>query len=127
MRDQEGTGSARTSGVLVVEIRGELDITTVLRWTTVLETAICALPAPHLLVLDLAMLEFLSARGAGGLLRALELSRDRGITGCLIVTPGTAVARAVHLTGLAERASVYPNRLTAIAACQPDEVRWLPA
>ncbi|WIY01379.1 STAS domain-containing protein [Amycolatopsis mongoliensis] len=127
MREREEAVAERTSGVLVVEVRGELDIATVLRWTTLIEAAICELPEPHLLVLDLASLEFLSAHGAGGLLEAMKCCRDRGIAGCLIVTPGSVADRVVRLTGLADRVRVFPNRLTAIAACQPEEVRWLPA
>ncbi|GAB3149641.1 STAS domain-containing protein [Amycolatopsis sp. NPDC004378] len=126
MRDQEQAVTERTSGVLVVEIRGELDIATVLRWTTLIEAAICELPEPHLLVLDLTSLEFLSARGARGLLEALESCRERGIAGCLIATPGTVAARVVRLTGLVDRVPVFPNRLSAIAAYQPVEMRWLP-
>lgn len=126
MLDQDEAVSERTSGALVVEIRGELDIATVLRWTTVIEAAICELPEPHLLVLDLTALEFLSAHGARGLLEAVESCRDRGIAGCLIVTPGTTADRVVLMTGLAGRVRVFPNRLTAIAACQPVEMRWLP-
>ncbi|MEU0788959.1 STAS domain-containing protein [Amycolatopsis sp. NPDC005961] len=126
MRDHDVTLSERTSGALVVEIQGELDIGTVLRWTTVIEAAICELPEPHLLVLDLTALRFLSVRGARGLLEAVESCRDRGITGCLIVPPGGAADRVVRLTGLATRVPVFPSRLTAIAACQPVEMRWLP-
>ncbi|MFI5590302.1 STAS domain-containing protein [Amycolatopsis sp. NPDC051758] len=127
MRDQDGIRAERAGGVLVVEVRGELDITTVLRWTAVLEAAICELTAPHLLVLDLAMLEFLSASGAHGLLRAVERCPERGIAGCLIATPGSVVDRVVRLAGLAGLVPIFPNRLEAIAACQPEEVRWLPA
>ncbi|MFJ7219554.1 STAS domain-containing protein [Amycolatopsis sp. NPDC098790] len=126
MREHDGAVSERTSGVLVIEIRGELDIDTVLRWTTLIEAALCELPAPHLLVLDLATLEFLSARGARGLLQAVECCRDRGIAGCLIVTPGSVADRVVRMTSLGERVRVFPNRLSAIAASQPVAVRWLP-
>jgi anti-anti-sigma factor len=126
MREREEAVAERISGVLVVELRGELDIATVLRWTTLIEAAICELPEPHLLVLDLTTLEFLSAHGARGLLAAVESCRDRGIAGCLIVTPGTVADRVVRLTGLAGQVRVFPNRLTAIAACQPVEMRWLP-
>ncbi|MEU8637092.1 STAS domain-containing protein [Amycolatopsis sp. NPDC048633] len=126
MREREEAVAERSSGVLVVEVRGELDIATVLRWTTLIEAAICELPEPHLLVLDLTSLEFLSAQGARGLLEAVECCRTRGITGCLIVTPGSVTDRVVRLTGLPSRVRVFPNRLTAIAACQPVEMRWLP-
>ncbi|SFW87539.1 STAS domain-containing protein [Amycolatopsis australiensis] len=126
MRDQEEAVSARSRGVLVVEVRGELDIGTVLRWTTLIEAAICELPDPHLLVVDLASLEFLSVRGARGLFEVMEGCRGRGIAGCLIATPGTVVERAVRLTGLAGRVPVFPSRLAAIAAYQPVEMRWLP-
>ncbi|MGK3208291.1 STAS domain-containing protein [Amycolatopsis sp. MEPSY49] len=126
MHEHDGAVTERTSGVLVVEIRGELDIDTVLRWTTLIEAALCELPAPHLLVLDLATLEFLSARGARGLLEAVESCRDRGIAGCLIVRPGSVADRVVRLTGLGDRVRVFPNRLSAIAASQPVAVRWLP-
>ncbi|MGW4057903.1 STAS domain-containing protein [Amycolatopsis sp. NPDC004747] len=124
MRDD--TVSEQASGVLVVELRGELDIDAVLQWTSVLEAAVCELPGPHLLVLDLGKLEFLSARGVRGLLRAFELCRTRGIAGCLIVPPVSDVERVVRLTGLAGRVPVFPHRLLAIARYQPAEVRWLP-
>jgi len=126
MRDDDEILARRTSGVLVVEVRGELSIDTVLRWTTLFEAAICELPEPHLLVLDLTSLQFLSARGARGLLEAIECCRDRGLAGCLIVTPGSVVDRVVRLTGIAGRVPVYPNRLAAIAAHQPVAMRWLP-
>ncbi|WP_410676603.1 STAS domain-containing protein [Amycolatopsis sp. cmx-4-68] len=125
MREQDRTVPVRASGVLVVEIHGELDIATVSRWTTVLEAAICELPGPHLLVLDLATLEFLSARGAWGLLHAIECGRGRGIACCLIVTPGSVAERVVRLSGLAGEVPVYPDRVTAVAASQPVEMRWL--
>ncbi|GLY38567.1 hypothetical protein Amsp01_045910 [Amycolatopsis sp. NBRC 101858] len=126
MREREEAVAERISGALVVELRGELDIDTVLRWTTLIEAALCELPEPHLLVLDLTALEFLSAHGARGLLAAVEGYRDRGITGCLIVVPGSVPDRVVRLTRLAGQVRVFPNRLTAIAACQPVEMRWLP-
>ncbi|MBE1493015.1 anti-anti-sigma factor [Amycolatopsis lexingtonensis] len=126
MRDQNGIAPERTSGVLVVEVRGQLDIDTVLQWTTVIEATICELPGPHLLVLDLGELEFLSVRGIRGLLRAFELCWERGISGCLIATPGGAVERVIRLTGLAGRVPLFPHRVAAIAAYQPTEMRWLP-
>ncbi|MEU5266009.1 STAS domain-containing protein [Amycolatopsis sp. NPDC021455] len=119
--------SKRLGGVLVVEVRGELDIDTVLRWTTVLEAAICELPGPHLLVLDLSMLEFLSARGVHGMLKVFALCRQRGISACLIAPPGSDAERVIELTGLGDRVPVFAHRLLAIAAYQPVEVRWLPS
>lgn len=127
MRDRNAAVSDRISGALVVEVRGELDIATVLRWTTVLEAAICELPEPHLLVLDLAALRFLSAHGSRALLEAVDKCRERGIGGCLIVTPGSVVDRVARMSGLTAAVPVYPNRLTAIAACQPIQMRWLPS
>jgi anti-anti-sigma factor len=126
MPDHDGTASERTSGVLVVEIRGELDLGTVLRWTTVLEAAICELPAPHLLAVDLTMLTYLTARGSRALFQAVRECRDRRIAACVVAAPGGVVDRVLQLTGLAELAPVFPNRLTAIAASQPTEVRWMP-
>ncbi|MEV6879300.1 STAS domain-containing protein [Amycolatopsis sp. NPDC051128] len=112
--------------MLVVEARGERGLTAVLRGPTVLEAAICELPAPHLLVVDLTMLTYLSARGTQALLQAVKRCRHRGIAACLIARPGGVVDRVVWSTGLAEVVPVFPNRLTAIAASQPTEVRWLP-
>ncbi|WP_370965243.1 STAS domain-containing protein [Amycolatopsis sp. cg9] len=127
MRDHEGIAPERTSGVLVVEVSGELDIDTVGQWTKVIEDTICELPGPHLLVLDLGQLEFLSVRGIRGLLRAFELCWERGISGCLIATPGSAVERVIRLAGLTGRVPLFPHRLAAIAAYQPTEMRWLPS
>jgi anti-anti-sigma factor len=122
--DQNGTISERTSGVLVVEVHGELDIAVVVRWTALVEAAFCELPEPHLLVLDLTELEFLTARAGRALLEAIGGCRGRGIAGCLIVVPGSIVDRVVRVAGIADRVPVFPNRLTAIAACQPVEMRW---
>ncbi|MEV6832268.1 STAS domain-containing protein [Amycolatopsis sp. NPDC051102] len=116
----------RPGGVLVVEVRGELDIGSVLRWTTVVEAAICELPGPHLLALDLGMLEFLSIRGAHGVAGVFALCREHGIAGCLIAQPGSNVERVVRFTGLAARVPVFADRLLATAAYQPVAVRWLP-
>ncbi|MEV4055291.1 STAS domain-containing protein [Amycolatopsis sp. NPDC049688] len=124
MRDD--TAPERPGGVLVVEVRAEPDIDPVLRWTTVFEAAICELPGPHLLVLDLGMLDFLSARGARGVLGAFARCRDHGIAGCLIAPAGSNVERMVRFTGLAARVPVFAHRLLAIAAYQPVAVRWLP-
>lgn len=126
MREREAAVAERIGGAPVVEVRGGLDIATVLRWPTLIEAAIGELPEPHLPVLDLTALEFLSAHGARGLLTAVERCRDRGMTGCLIVTPGSVPDRVARLTRLAARVRVFPDRLTAIAACQPVEVRRLP-
>ncbi|WP_410630846.1 STAS domain-containing protein [Amycolatopsis sp. cmx-4-83] len=125
MRDQDGIATERTSGVLVVEVRGRLDIDTVTQWTAVIEATLCELPGPHRLVIDLGQLEFLSARGIRGLQRAFELCHERGISGCLIANPGSAVEKVIRLAGLAGRVPVFSHRLAAIAAYQPTEMRWL--
>jgi anti-anti-sigma factor len=124
MRDD--IASARSAGVLVVEVRGEPDITTVLRWAAVLETTLGELPWPRRLVLDPGRLDFLSERGAHGLVEALERCRDGGLPGCLVVPPGSGVERVLRRTGLGDRLPVFPDRLATIAAYQPVEVRWLP-
>jgi anti-anti-sigma factor len=124
MRDD--IASARSAGVLVVEMRGEPGITTVLRWAAVLETTLGELPWPRLLVIDLARLDFLSEHGARGLLEALERCRDRGLPGCLVAPPGSGVERVIRRTGLGDRVPVFPDRLATIVAYQPVEVRWLP-
>ncbi|MFB9684945.1 STAS domain-containing protein [Amycolatopsis plumensis] len=124
MRDD--IASERSAGVLVVEMRGEPGITTLLRWATVLETAVCELPWPRLLVIDLGRLDFLSDGGVRGLLEAFDRCRDRGLSGCLVAPPGTGVERVVRRTRLVERVPVFPDRLATIVAYQPVEVRWLP-
>ncbi len=125
MRDDD-IASERSGGVLVVEMRGEPGITTVLRWATVLETALCELPWPRLLVIDLGPLDFLSECGVRRLLEALDRCRDRGLPGCLVAPPGTGVERVVRRARLGERVRVFPDRLATIVAYQPVEVRWLP-
>ncbi len=124
MRDD--IASEQTGGALVVEMRGEPGIATVLRWATVFETALCELPGPRLLVIDLGLLDFLSECGGRGLSEAFERCRDRGLAGCLVAPPGTGVDRVVRRTGLGNRVPVFPHRLATIAAYQPVAVRWLP-
>jgi anti-anti-sigma factor len=120
-----GTASGRSGGVLVLEVRGEPGITTVLRWATVLETTLCELPYPRLLVIDLGRLAFLSEHGAHGLSEAFERCRHRGLPGCLVAPPGTGVDRMVRQAGLGDHVPVFPDRLATVAAYQPVEVRWL--
>ncbi|MEU4523570.1 STAS domain-containing protein [Amycolatopsis sp. NPDC024027] len=125
MRDDD-IASERSGGVLVVEMCGEPGITKVLRRASVLETALCELPWPRLLVIDLGRLDFLSERGVHSLLEAIQRCRDRGLPGCLVASPGTGVERVVRRTGLGELVRVFPDRLATIVAYQPVEVRWLP-
>ncbi|WP_103340472.1 STAS domain-containing protein [Amycolatopsis sp. CA-126428] len=124
MRDDD-IASERSGGVLVVEMRGEPGITTVSRWAAVLETALSELPWPRLLVIDLGPLAFLSARGVRSLLGVFEVCRKRGISSCLIVSPGGDVERVVRRTGLADEVPVFSHRMLAIARYQPAEMRWL--
>ncbi|MDS0135649.1 MULTISPECIES: STAS domain-containing protein [unclassified Amycolatopsis] len=124
MRDDD-IASERSGGVLVVEMCGEPGIRTVLAWASLLETALCELPSPRSLVIDLGSLGFLTARGVRGLLSVFEVCRKRGISGCLIVSPGGDVERVVRLTGLAGQVPVFPHRLLAVARYQPAEMRWL--
>jgi anti-anti-sigma regulatory factor len=120
-----GIAPERPGGVLVVEVRGEPGITAVLRWATMLETALCELPSPRLLVIDLGRLDRLSERGARGLFEAFESCRHRGLPGCLVAPPGTGVDRAVRHAGLGAQVPVFPDRLATVARYQPLEVRWL--
>ncbi|RSM40692.1 anti-sigma factor antagonist [Amycolatopsis balhimycina DSM 5908] len=120
-----GIASEQSGGVLVLEVCGEPGITTVLRWATVLETAVCELPCPRRLVIDLGRLDFLSERGARGLLEAFGHCRARGLPGCLVAPPGTGVDRVVRHAGLGDHVPVFPDRLATVAAYQPVEVRWL--
>ncbi|KDN24208.1 STAS domain-containing protein [Amycolatopsis rifamycinica] len=123
---EDDIATEHSGGVLVVEMRGEPDIDAVRQRTGALEAAVCELPGPPLLVLDLGKLEFLSVRGVRGLQDVIERCRTRRIAGCLIVPPGSEVERVVRLTGLAGRVPVFPHRLLAIARYQPVEMRWLP-
>ncbi|MGW3963468.1 STAS domain-containing protein [Amycolatopsis sp. NPDC005003] len=125
MRDDD-IASERSGGVLVVEMRGEPGAATALRWATVLETALGELPWPRFLVIDLGSLASLPAGGVRGLLNVFEVSRARGIRGCLIVSPGSDVDRMVRFAGPAGPVPVFPHRMLAIARYQPAEVRWLP-
>ncbi|MEU0532060.1 STAS domain-containing protein [Amycolatopsis tolypomycina] len=124
MRDDDV--ASERPGVLVVEMLGEPGISTVLRWASVLETALCELPWPRLLVIDLGRLDFLSEHGVRRLCEALERCRDRDLPGCLVAPPGTGVERVVRRTRLGDRVPVFPDRLATIVAYQPLEVRWLP-
>jgi hypothetical protein len=125
MRDDD-VATEPAGGVLVVEMLAEAGITTLLRWATVFETAVCELPGPRLLVIDVRLLDGLSEGGVRGLLETFERFRRRGIPGCLVAPPGSGAERVVRRTGLGDRVPVFPDRLTTFAAYQPLEVRYLP-
>jgi len=85
----------REGGVLVVSVRGELDLCTSPWWVAALDDA-CA-HRPAVLVVDLSEVSFL---GATAMTSLLSVQRDIGDSGRFVVAAGPATARPLRILGI---------------------------
>ena len=98
-------------GVLVVSVRGELDLCTTPRWVGALDAA-CAHP-PAALVVDLSEVSFL---GATAMTSLLSTQRDIGDSvRFMVVAAGPATARPLRLLGIDREVSVLGSLEQALA------------
>ncbi|TQM10033.1 STAS domain-containing protein [Pseudonocardia kunmingensis] len=99
----------RCADVLVISVRGAVDIPTAPRLAKALDSARRAGPAA--VVLDLSGVSFLCAAG----LRVLaDAARD--VPGLQVVAATRAVLRPVEVTGMSGRLSIHADRERALSA-----------
>lgn len=99
-------------GAVVVEVVGDVDMSTVPELEVQLVTATRA-DVP--LVLDLTGVTFLDSSGLGALVRCHERGRQDG-TGFRVVVATRTVSRPLSLTSLDALLDVYPTLAAALAA-----------
>lgn len=88
------------AGTVVVEMSGEIDLSTSPRITELIRQRLTA-AALHTLVVDLSRVEFFDSVGAELLLQAQRRAEHRDIT--MYVVPGTGcVSRMLELTGIGD-------------------------
>ena len=112
------TSTSPVPGVLVVTLRGELDLASAPGLDAQLRRAV-ALRAPHRLILDLSGLRFLGLQG----IAVFERIRRRAGTaraGMALVGLPPAGERALRYTGVLDRFDRYPDVTTALAATRAD-------
>jgi anti-anti-sigma factor len=107
-------------GYAVVTLRGELDLAAVPAVESHLIAAVAAY-GPSIIV-DLAGLEFVDARGLGVLVRMLKWTRERG-GDVSLAAPQRQVRWVLEITGLIAVFSVYPSMEQAVSGAHL--ARWL--
>jgi anti-anti-sigma factor len=88
-------GAADASGVFVVKLIGEIDISNAAKLGTALDAMITGVDEP--IVVDLSGLEFMDSSGIAMLLRTV-----RGAGSVEVRNPSTVVRRIIECTGLSE-------------------------
>src|SRR4029079_17538304 len=92
-------GHARHGPAVVVDIAGDLDMTTVVALRTELRAALAAVAAPAPVVLDLTAVGFLGSAGLSALTEAHQLG-EAPRTPLRLVATHRQVLRPIQLTGL---------------------------
>ncbi|MFJ6700576.1 STAS domain-containing protein [Streptomyces sp. NPDC091272] len=102
-------------GAAVFQLRGELDVESVVQLNEAAETALAARPAPGLVVVDCTSLTFCDSSGIGGLVRLYQRLSAAGGQLRLAAAPAP-VAKVFSLTGLDGVIPVHSSTGQAIAA-----------
>ncbi len=106
------TGRAHRSGVHILSVRGEIDISTAPKVKLAAREAVFA--GSNRVVLDLSNTTFLDSTGLGVIIALARLLRPDG--DIAIVNSDPSIAKTFEITGLAEIFTVCATRDEAIAA-----------
>lgn len=106
--------AAGAAGAAVLRLRGQLDHESAVQLSEAAEAALSQGPAPDLVVVDCATLEFCDSSGIGELVRLYQ--RLSGLGGRLrLAAVPTSVTRVFELTGLDQAISLHPSTAEALA------------
>jgi anti-sigma B factor antagonist len=100
MGDALVTSHHAADGAAVVDVRGELDVTTVDAFRTLLVDTIARL-RPARVVVDMSRVTFMDSTGIGALVSGYNAAREIG-AGFAVANPSSFVRRQLHITGLTE-------------------------
>ena len=110
-----GTGltiaADRHGGLVVLTVRGSIDILTVPQLSDAVGEAISGVPTG--LIIDISAVDFLSSAGMTALVSAHENIAPTGRLA--VVADGPATARPIHLVGLDETVTIYATVEEAVA------------
>ncbi len=112
------TSTTPAPGVLVVTLRGELDLASAPGLDAQLRRAV-ALQAPYRLILDLSGLRFLGLQGIA-VFERIRRWTGTARAGMALVGLPPAGERALRYTGVLDRFDRYPDVATALAATRTD-------
>jgi anti-sigma B factor antagonist len=114
----EASAAEIENGVRVIEVRGELDLSTAPDLEAPLEEATAA--ADGSVLIDLSDCEFIDSTGIALIVRAwqrVDARSDNGGTGRVVLCCGNEqVRRVLEVTGLENSIAIYATRDEALAA-----------
>jgi anti-anti-sigma factor len=108
MGDALVTSQRLANGVAIIDVRGELDVTTVGAFRTVLVDTITRERPAHVIV-DMGHVSFMDSTGIGALVVGYSTARDVGAN-FVVRNPSSFVYRQLNITGLTEVFGVPPTR-----------------
>jgi anti-sigma B factor antagonist len=100
MGDALVTSQRLADGAAIIDVRGELDVTTVSAFRTVLVDTITR-QQPDRVVVDMLHVTFMDSTGIGALVVGYNTARELGAD-FVIHNPSPFVYRQLHITGLTE-------------------------
>ncbi|MFJ9054782.1 STAS domain-containing protein [Streptomyces sp. NPDC102409] len=111
------------TGAVVLQLRGDLDVESVVQLDEAADAALAPRPTPPLVVVDCASLSFCDSSGIGGLVRLYQRLSAQGGRLRLAAAPAS-VAKAFSLTGLDGVIPVHTSTGDALAVARsgPDKV-----
>ncbi|MDT5038916.1 MAG: anti-sigma factor antagonist [Micromonosporaceae bacterium] len=100
MGDALVTSQRLADGAAIIDVRGELDVTTVEAFRALLVDTICR-QQPARVVVDMLRVTFMDSTGIGALVVGYNAAREIGAD-FLVVNPSTFVRRQLQITGLTD-------------------------
>jgi anti-anti-sigma factor len=100
-------------GVLVIAVRGELDLNTAPRLEELLEPALASGDFP--VAIDLSACEFIDSTGIALIVRAWQTLADSDNPGFALCGLDDQVRRLLRITGLESSIPIHPDRDRALA------------
>lgn len=103
-------------GGLVLRVSGELDLATAVDIRGALSAATEGMQAPSMLVLDITMVEFLSAAGVHLLRGIMTSCASQGVRSSLVVDTGSHAQRLLRMVALSDDIRMFTSVDAAIAS-----------
>jgi anti-sigma B factor antagonist len=100
MGDALVTSQRLADGAAIIDVRGELDVTTVSAFRTVLVDTITR-ERPASVIVDMLHVSFMDSTGIGALVIGYNAARELGAK-FMVRNPSPFVFRQLHITGLTE-------------------------
>ncbi|HEV7897887.1 MAG TPA: STAS domain-containing protein [Planosporangium sp.] len=119
MGDALVTSQHLDDGAAIIDVRGELDVTTVNAFRTLLVDTITR-QRPARVVVDMLRVTFMDSTGIGALVVGYNTARDIGAY-LVVRNPSPFVLRQLHITGLTEVFGLPPTVNQKASVARPAE------